>query len=129
MPWRTYGQLWSELKLTRGALDRLVQGGETPWTTGADLIPFLRDHGVDVTDYEPSQMYYSVMQAQAGDAVARLTGQPSPLAGVRVGTDGGAKLVSDIVECSNCNATIERAHLNSRGCRVCAPTARDYGTR
>lgn len=128
MPWRTYGQLWNEVKLTRGALDALVQHGKVPWAAGKDLISFFISQGTSVEGYEPTQVYYLLEQLMLADATARLTGsEVMPTRAALASREGDILMHSDIVPCPRCSANIQRVHLNTAGCRVCAPFAPDYG--
>ena len=40
-PWKTYGQLWSAHRYTRGALDKLLLAGQVPFCDGESLLRFL----------------------------------------------------------------------------------------
>jgi len=145
--WRTYTDIWRDLKMTRGGLDVLVRSGEVRWVQGESLLKhiaqfpaggskawmFKPDNSIvlaelaDGTKVSPGETYYDVGQFIVNDAAARLTGEESPAqrvveqSGVNISGAGKVKLYAELSRCPNCGAEVPTEQLTPRGCIICAP--------
>lgn len=135
--WLTYTEIWRDLHVTRGALDKLVQCGAVRFCMGGQLNYFMSSRpameaaqrlGAPSAPFGAG-VYYAMDEFSVSEAIARLTGTEdaivAQLTSLRSAfANGATRLYQKLVACPSCGAGVDEADLRHTAhhlpcCAVC----------